>query len=170
MTLMKSSSLRPRRSSATFSRPRRGFSILELTVVLVLVGIVTAVAGTRVSAMLTQQRVTRAASIVQTDMELAFTLAGRNRKPMRLTWTSNSSGMWFKVTDRTQTVVYKSTDFKGSNFGLNVGEVTASSSAVEVYPNGFASDTLSITISALRNGTTYTKRVRMSRAGLVKVI
>jgi hypothetical protein len=39
-----------------------------------------------------------------------------------------------------------------------------------VFPNGFASDTLSITISVARGGTTYTKRVRMSRAGLVKVI
>lgn len=167
MTLTTSSFLRPRRPRRAF-HPRRGFSVLELTVVLVLVGIVTAVAGTRVTAMMTQQRVARAASVLQTDMELAFTLAARNRAPMRLVWTAN--GLLFRVTDRTQNTEYKRTDFSGGTYGLKTGEMTASSPFIEVYPNGFASDTLSILISATRNGNTYTKRVRMSRAGLVKVI
>jgi hypothetical protein len=39
-----------------------------------------------------------------------------------------------------------------------------------VFPNGFASDTFSITISKTFNGVTTTRRVRMSRAGLVKVL
>ena len=170
MTLTNSGTLRRRRSSRAGLRARAGFSILELTVVLILVGIIMAVAGVRVSAMMMQQRVTRAAAMLQTDMEIAFTLAARNRAPMRMTWTSSASEMALKVTNRAQTVVYKRTDLSGSNFGLRAGEVTASSALVEVYPNGFASDTLSIKITAVRSGTTYTKRVRMSRAGLVKVI
>jgi prepilin-type N-terminal cleavage/methylation domain-containing protein len=158
------------RSGSVSRRSRRGFSLLELMVVLVLIGIVTATAGVRVGAMMTQQRVTRAAGMIQSDMELAFALAGRNRKPMRLTWTANASQMTFRVTDRTGAIVYKSTDFKSSSFGLSLGQVTASSNLVEVYPNGFASDTLAIQISVTRNSQPYTKRIRMSRAGLVKVM
>ena len=54
--------------------------------------------------------------------------------------------------------------------GLSNGDVTASSSTVTVFPNGFASDTLSFTFSVTKNGVNYKRRVRMSRAGLVKVI
>jgi hypothetical protein len=39
-----------------------------------------------------------------------------------------------------------------------------------VFPNGFASDTLSIKVLVVRNGATYQRIVRMSRAGLIKVI
>lgn len=168
MTLTKSFPVR-RRSSTLGLRSRPGFSILELTVVLILVGIIMAVAGPRVSAMMTQQRVTRAANMLQTDMEIAFTLAARNRAPTRMSWTSSSSQMLFTVTDRAQTLVYKRTDFADKAFGFRAGEVTASSAGVDVFPNGFASADFDIVITVVRNGTTYSKRIHMTRAGLVKV-
>ena len=43
--------------------------------------------------------------------------------------------------------------------------VTFSRSPLEIYPNGFASDTLAITLSA--NGSTRT--IRMTRTGLVRI-
>ena len=39
-----------------------------------------------------------------------------------------------------------------------------------VLPQGLASDTLSIQVSVTVNGTNYKRRVRMSRAGMIKVI
>jgi len=165
---MTSLPLRRRRPTLRGLRARSGFSILELTVTLILIGIIMAVAGTRVSAVMTQQRVTRAANMIQTDLETAFTLAARNRAPMAIQYTPAT--MVFTVANRTASTVYKRTNFKDSRFGFRSGEVTASSNAIEVYPNGFASDTISILISATRGGKTYQKRVRMSRAGLVKVI
>jgi prepilin-type N-terminal cleavage/methylation domain-containing protein len=168
MTLTTSRPLRSRRSSLSGIRSRAGFSILELTVVLVLVGIITAVATGRIGGMLAQQRVTRAAGLLQADMELAFTLAGRNRSPTRLTLTSTASELTFKVTDRSGTE-YKRTDLTNSAYGLRYTDVTASTSMVEVYPNGFSSGPLTITISLTRDGTTYAKTVQMTRAGLVRV-
>lgn len=149
-------------------RPRPAFTLMEVLIVVILVGIVMATAAPKVSGIRTQQRVIRAASIVQTDMELAYAVATRNRAPIKLTWSSSASAMQLKVTDRTGATTYKTTDFK--TLGLSNGDVTVSSSSVTVFPSGFASDTMSMTFSVTVDGKNYKRRVRMSRAGLVKVI
>jgi prepilin-type N-terminal cleavage/methylation domain-containing protein len=147
---------------------RRAFTLMEVLVVVILVGIVMATAAPRVTTIRTQQRVIRAASVVQTDMELAYAIATRNRAPITLTWSSSASAMQLKVTSRDGATTYRTTDFK--QLGLSNGDVTVSSSAVTVFPSGFASDTLSMTFSVTVDGKNYKRRVRMSRAGLVKVI
>ena len=149
-------------------RARHGFSVLEMLVVVILVGIIMSVAGLRVSGMRTQQQVVRAASTIQTEMELAYAVAGRNREPMKIVFSTSASSVLLRVTNRTGTMEYGRADFK--QLGLANGDVTASSNEVTVFPNGFASDTLSIEISVTRNGVLNKRRVRMSRAGMVKVI
>lgn len=166
MTLTNSNQRRRRVFHGTRARP--GFSILEMLVVVILVGIVMSVAGVRVSGMMTQQKVIRAASTIQTEMELAFALAGRNRAPTKLVFSSSSGAITLRVTDRTGGTAYHTTDMK--TMGLVDGDVVASSNEVTVFPNGFASDTLSLTVSVTKNGETYSRRVRMSRVGMVKVI
>lgn len=168
-TMTLTNSIQPRRRHSSGGlRARAGFSIIEMLVVVILVGIVMSVAGLRVSGMMTQQRVIRAAGTIQGDMELAFALASRNRTPTKLVWTTSASAILLRVTDRTGATEFKRTDMRP--MGLANGDVTASSSDVTVFPNGFASDTLSITISVTHNGVNYKRRVRMSRAGLIKVI
>src|SRR4051812_8021210 len=80
-------------------RSRLAFTLMEVLVVVILVGIVMATAAPKVTGIRTQQRVIRAASIVQTDMELAYAVATRNRAPVKLTWSSSVSAMQLKVTD-----------------------------------------------------------------------
>ena len=149
-------------------RARRGFSLMEMLVVVILVGILMSVAGLRVSGMITQQRVVRAASTIQTQMETAFALAGRNREPMKIVFASSASAITVRTMNRDGTMVFTTTDLR--QLGLSNGNVTASSNEITVFPNGFASDTLSIKVLVTRNGETYQRIVRMSRAGLVKVI
>jgi prepilin-type N-terminal cleavage/methylation domain-containing protein len=165
MTLTNSNQPRRRRAHAGL-RTRPGFSVMEMLVVVIVVGIIMSVAGVRVSGMMSQQRVIRAANTVQTQMELAFAVAARNRSPTAIVWSPGS--MILQVTDRDITREYGRVDMK--QIGLPFGAVTTSSNNVNVFPNGFASDTLSLTFSVTSNGTTYSRRVRMSRAGLVKVI
>lgn len=149
-------------------RARKGFSLMEMLVVVILVGIIMSVAGLRVSGMMTQQRVIRAASTIQTQMETAFALAGRQREPMKIVFTTGASAITVKTTNRTGTTTFATTDLK--RLGLSNGNVTASASEITIFPNGFANDTLSIKVLVTRNGATYQRIVRMSRAGLVKVI
>jgi prepilin-type N-terminal cleavage/methylation domain-containing protein len=154
-------------SSVPGLRSRPGFSLTELIITCILIGIISAISAGRITSMRAQQAVTRSAGLIQVQMEKAFALAGRNRAPMRIVW--DPTAMSLSVTNRAQTVTYGLVKLR-DDYGLKSGEVTVTQNAVEVYPNGFAHDTLSITISTVRGGTTYTKRVRMSRAGLVKVM
>ena len=148
-------------------RARRGFSILEMLIVVILIGIIMSVAGVKMTNVRTQQRVVRAASTIQTQMEQAFAIAGRNRAPMLIQFSTSASAIYVRVTDRTASTEYSRADLK--RLGLTNGNVTASVNSVTVFPQGLASDPLTITISVTTNGATYKRVVQMSRAGMIKV-
>src|SRR3954470_24937590 len=80
----------PRRRLRTGLRARPAFSILEMLVTVILVSLLMSVAGVRVAQMRSQQKVVRAASIIQTDLELAFALAQRNRTPTQIVWSTSA--------------------------------------------------------------------------------
>jgi prepilin-type N-terminal cleavage/methylation domain-containing protein len=145
------------------SRRRTGFSLLELLIVMMIVGVVTALSGGRVHAIIVQQRVARAAMSVQSDLEAAFAVANRNRRPVRIAW--DASKLQMQVTDRAGSVYYRRTPLGMDAYGFSASNVSFSRSPVEIYPNGLANDTLTIVITNESN----TKRVRMSRAGMVRV-
>lgn len=151
---MDARSLRPRRY-------RRGFTLLELLTVVVIAGVVMAASSGRVHAVIVQQRVARAASAIQNDVEGAFAIAGRNRRPVRISW--DASKLQMDVTDRAGTIAYRKLNL-GAVYGLSAANVTFSPSAIEVYSNGLAGNTLTITLSVEN----VTKTVRTSRTGLVK--
>jgi prepilin-type N-terminal cleavage/methylation domain-containing protein len=153
---------------AALDAPRSGFTLIELLLVVTIIGLVAGISVGRISNLVTQNRVVRASTVIRGDLETAFALAGRNRQPMRIQWVSGP--MELAVTDRSGTVSYRRTTLAGDAYRLAPGQVTVSSPLVEVFPNGLASDTLSIRISVTRGTTTFSRRVRMTRAGLVQVL
>lgn len=142
---------------------RAGFSMIEMMAALVVVGITSAMSAGRIHDLIIQQRIVRAATAAQNDLEAAFALAVRNRKPIRIVWSATD--MQLGVTDRAGTIAFRHTGLGPDAYGLRSGDVSFSSSPVEVYPNGLASDTLTITLT----GPNVTKRVRMTRAGMVMI-
>jgi prepilin-type N-terminal cleavage/methylation domain-containing protein len=151
-------------ANAVMKSPRHAFTLLELIVVIFIVGAVGALALPKMSNMILQNRVIRAAQMLQTDVQQAFAIAGRNRQPVRLTWTS--SKMQFTVTDRGATKTYRTTGLgDGSGFGFASSDITVSKSSLQIYPNGLAEDTLYIKVA--KSG--YTRIIRVSRAGLVRL-
>lgn len=163
--------VRPGLSRVPRLRARPGFSLTELIITCILIGIVTAISTGRITSMRAQQQVAGSSSLIQTQLEKAFAIAGRNRAPMHIVW--NSTTMVLSVMNRAETVTYGFARLK-DDYGLKSGEVTVTKnpttvSAIEVYPNGFANCAITIAITAVRGGTTYTKSVYMTRSGLVKV-
>jgi type II secretion system protein H len=144
-------------------RRRAGFTILEMMVVVVIVGITGTITAGKVRNLMIQNRIQRASTAVRNDLEAAFALAARNRRPIHIEW--NSSTMQLAVMDRADTTAFRHTTLGMGGYGLRTKDVRFSRSPIEVYPNGMASDTLNITFS--RSGSM--KQVRMSRTGLVQV-
>lgn len=157
---------RPRTSRLSAVNPlhtRRGFTLLEVMVVLVVSGVVVALSSGKIHDILVQQRVARAATALQNEIEAAFTIAGRNRQPVRITW--DSAGQRMLISDRTATTYYRKTTLSQDAYGLSPSSFSSTRSSVDIYPNGLANDSLVITISS----SPATKKVRMLRGGVVQV-
>jgi Tfp pilus assembly protein FimT len=143
---------------------RRGFSIVELFTVLVIMLVVGALSMSKFSAYLAHERVTKATVGLADDLRMAFAVPGRIRRPVRI-WC-DTARMQMLVTDRGQTTTYRKTAF-GSRYNLKSTNVRyyPSSAWIEIYPNGFASDTMVITLSS--NG--YSRSLKVSKGGMVQV-
>jgi type II secretory pathway pseudopilin PulG len=138
--------------------------MIEIVVVLVIVGITSAMSAGRIHELIIQQRIARAATAVQNSLEAAFAIAGRNRHPVRIAWDSVAKQLG--VTDRAGTTAYRHTGLGPDPYGLSANSVSFSRSPVEVYPNGLANDTLTITLTAPN----LIKRIHMTRSGLVQIL
>ena len=75
-------------ASPVFS-PRRGFSLAEMLVVVVIGGVLGAMSYGKINLINNDRRLNSAISAVQNDVEAAFSLAARNRVPSRITWTAS---------------------------------------------------------------------------------
>jgi len=142
---------------------RRGFTIVELFVVLVISLVITGLSMGQFSALLAHERVAKAAAGIANDLRTGFAIPGRIRRPVRI--RVDTAAMQLLITDRSQGTTFRNTAF-GSRYNLKSSNVTFyPSSALEIYPNGFASDTMLITLTS--NG--FSQSVRVSKAGMVKV-
>jgi hypothetical protein len=118
----------------------------------------------RTTSMLAGWRVARAAQAYGEELQSAFAIVGRDRKPVRIVY--DSIAMELKVMNRAQTVTYRRRRFdKDTEYKLYPGNIRPSNFSLEVFPPGLAADSLSIVFS--RNG--KFRRVRMLRGGLVQI-
>ena len=127
-------------------------------------GIITTMSIGKVHTLLSQQRVVHAATAIQNDLEAAFQIAGRNRKPVQISYDAGKQR--FTIGERGGAAMYyRRTNLGSQAYGFTTTSVTVSRSPVAVFPNGLAEDTLLITLSS--NG--ITKKLYMSRTGLVRI-
>lgn len=152
------------------ARTRRGFTILELLIVIVMVSALAAVSMGRTSRILAGWRVNRAAQAMSEELQKGFALVGRNRKPVIIRF--NKGTMILSIRARTDTVYSRRSFGKESEYNLDSADVTLATSSVkpvtldlEVFPPGLAADSLSIIIK--KPGAA--RRIRMLRGGLVQV-
>jgi prepilin-type N-terminal cleavage/methylation domain-containing protein len=158
---------------------RRGFSLLELLIVVVMMGILATMSVGKSASIMMNWRVNRAAQAYSEDLQLAFALVGRNRKPVIIEFRKDSMNLTIRSrTDAAgNTVVFNRRNFgPSSEYKLDAANITLfpaplgtspNSSILEVYPPGLAADSLSMLISYSRYG--IAKRVRMLRGGLVQI-
>ncbi len=137
--------------------------MLEMLVVMIIVTILIAITIPKMARVMSHERVNRAAQVVVADLQNGFAMAGRQRAPVRLTFTSATKTYVF--TDRaTGTVLQTRTMNNGSEYALST--LTATPAVVDVLPNGIGSASFTVTVG--QNG--YLRIVTASSAGFVRLV
>lgn len=150
-------------STVPQGRTQAGFTMVEMSLTIVVLGLLTLIATPKVATLISHSRVNATTAVVAADLETAFALAGRQRKPVRLSCACDSTR--YRVADRAGGTVRLSRMLSGDeDFGVT--GLTFSANPVDIFPSGVASAPLTVTISA--GG--YDRQVTMTTAGQVRIL
>ena len=164
VTIPKSEPWGPMITSTAQNRQRRsGLTMVELLLVITVVGIVTAIGLPNVNTTIRQRRVIAASSALASDVEAAYTLAARQRRPVRLTYQSSTGEV--RVADRASGTVYRRRALRMSS-EYHLDGVTMLPPVVDVFPTGLSSAAFSV---RLTNGS-FQRQIVVGRTGLTRVI
>jgi prepilin-type N-terminal cleavage/methylation domain-containing protein len=143
---------------------RRGLTLVELLLVVVVLGILTVMIAPVISRVTTRARVNEATGVVAADLEQTVGLAGRLRKPMTL--SLEGTGRYVvkdRATSPADTVRLRRNLAYSADQGVN--SLTLEPSTITIFPNGLVSAALTVTIAS--NG--YSRQITLSPAGQVRV-
>lgn len=149
-------------------RSRLGFTMVELALTFSIIAILSAMAIPKFRRIMQATQVNRATAIVAADLEQAFTLAGRFRRPMRISCTCGTGT--YTVADRAGgTVRLRRTLVGDSDLGnMTVVFETIPTDGVtlDVFPSGISTTRLQVRITSGAS----TRAVTLSTAGHVRII
>jgi Tfp pilus assembly protein FimT len=149
------------RATTDSGKPRPEL-IAALAGAVVVVGLLVKIAVTKTSRIMRHERVNRAAQVVVQDLQNGFAMAGRQRAPVRITFTPSTKNYVF--TDRASGTQLQQRDMGfGTEFQLS--GLTSDVSPVDVLPNGIGSSAFTVTVTL----GDYSRQVRASSAGFVRV-
>jgi type II secretory pathway pseudopilin PulG len=140
--------------------------MIEMVLTFTVIAIMTAMMVPRIGMAMRTNQVNRSISLVASDMEAAFTLAARQRKPVRIDCTCNTGG--YTVADRAGTVLLRRNVRGDGDLGVMTLTFTTPGNVlpVEIFPPGIGDRTLTVRIT---NGAS-TRAVLVTTAGQVRII
>jgi prepilin-type N-terminal cleavage/methylation domain-containing protein len=151
-----------RKSAEPTSRRRRGVTMVESVIVIVVFGTMLSIGLPRANSSIRQRRVIAAANAVNTDIPVAFSLAARVRKPVSLTYDAASGEM--RVTNLAGDTTYHRRALKSTSEYM-LDTVTMTPASVRLLPTGVSASPFSI---RLQNGT-FVRQLTVSRTGLTRL-
>jgi len=149
----------------TPSPHRRGYSFIEMLTVIVVFGIMLAMAVLGMAPALQQAKVRNAASVVAGDIQYAQFLAVRHRRPIAIVVNSSTQQILIRDRDNPPGTIYRSRAL-GPSTDFALDSLTATPSTVEVYPNGVARQTTTFAVGLDQQN----RRVILSRAGQIRIL
>ena len=137
--------------------------MVEMGLTIVIVALLTAISMPRIGTLLSHSRVNQSTAVVASDLETAFAIAGRQRRPVRLNCVCDS--VLYRVVDRAGGTVRLNRKLLGDDES-GVTALTFSTTPVDIFPSGVASSQLTVTISA----GTYSRQITMTTGGQVRIL
>lgn len=150
--------------TAARSTVRAGFTLIEVLVSLMIIGIVVATVAPKVGKGLSETRVQQAATVVASNIQRAFSLAAQRRSPVRI--SIDTAGKTIYIQNRARDTMYVTNGYTSAS-DVGVTQMQASDTTVIVYPNGLASSAFNVTV---HTGGGNRRRVLATRAGQVRII
>ena len=148
------------RTSRIVRSDRRGFTLVEIMLVVVIAGILLGISGTSIGKQVRRDRVNRSAGDVQGMLQEASTIAVRQRAPVKIILAGDT----LRITLRSSGAVLKQRNF-GPAFDLNATLAISPSGGVTIFPNGRADAALTVTVS----GSNISKSVTRTATGIVRL-
>ncbi|MGH7510535.1 MAG: pilus assembly FimT family protein [Gemmatimonadales bacterium] len=145
---------------------RLGFTMVELALTFTIIGILTAMMVPKIGRVMQATRVNRSIAIVAADLENAFALAARQRKPMRL--SCDCAAATYTVADRNGGTVRLSRTLVGDE-DLGSFTLAFSETPIDIFPSGVASVATPPLTVRITSGVS-TRAVSVSTAGQVRII
>jgi type II secretory pathway pseudopilin PulG len=137
--------------------------MVEMALTLVVIAIMTAMMVPKIGRVMQATRLNREIAMVAADMEQAFTIAARYRKPMRLSCTCGTQT--YTIADRTGGTVRLSRTL-GADADLGTLTLAFSATPVDIFPSGVATAPVTVRITSGIS----TRAVVLTTAGQVRII
>ena len=152
------------RSPAAAGVRARGFTLIEVMIVLIVMAILAGLGGPTLVTGFNHAKVRRVASMLIADLQYAQDLAARERKPVVVIVVPGVCS--YMIRDRATSVVYRQR-FLGSDTDYGVATLTASpGSSVQLFPNGAAQTTTTFTVGM----PSYQRQVTLTQAGQIRLV
>ena len=142
---------------------RRGFTIMEVLVVLGIIGILATMVGPAMSRIVRHQRTNRAAMVITADLQNAFAVAARQRQPVRI--QADAASRSYQFIDRKTGSVLRIRTFYGDTSEYKLTKLEFNPTTIDVFPSGISSAPVTIDLA---NGD-YNKPIKASTAGFIRV-
>ena len=152
-----------KRAKAGGRRRGWGYTIPEMLLIVVILGILAAIGAPKIATVIRHQRVNKAAAIVVADLQNVFAMAGRQRAPVHL--ASNSSTFSYTFSDRKSGTVFLTRNL-GSTSEYGIKTLTFNPATVDMFPNGIGSAPLTVTVGS----GDYSRTITASTAGFVRMV
>ena len=131
-------------------------------IVVAVLGTLATMALPSVNATMRHRRLIAATNALTADLEVAFSLAGRQRKPVTISYDATSGEV--RVADRASGTVYLRRPL-GSTSEYRLDSVVMTPASVQLFPSGVSSSAFRIHLS---NGA-YQRQIGVARTGLARV-
>lgn len=142
---------------------RSGFTLMETLLVVIILGVVATFAFPVVERGVARSTADRAAFTMSSDLRNAFSLASRQRKPVRIAF--NTTNFTVTVTDKASNTVLLSRNLSHQHSAFGVTSMSTDHPWIDVFPSGIASSNVNVLLSIGENQ----RWIRMSRVGQVRM-
>jgi prepilin-type N-terminal cleavage/methylation domain-containing protein len=143
---------------------RRGYSFIELLTVIVVLGIMLAMAFMSMAPQIQRAKVRNAASVVAGDLQYAQLQAVRFRRPIAVVVNTVTKQIIVRDRDNPPGTIWRTRSL-GQETDWDLDLLTASPTTVEVYPNGIARQTTTFSVGL----DSHSRTVTLSRAGQIRI-